>query len=109
MKLLTVKDEKARHFYEEEALRGGWSVRQLDRQIGSLFYDLTLLSKNKAAILRKGRRGCWSRWRKIYVACCRLSRTLTGNRPGRCRVRSGFTGKFFRRPATSVPVPCIGE
>lgn len=39
VKLLTVKDEKARRFYEEEALRGGWSVRQLDRQIGSLQYN----------------------------------------------------------------------
>ncbi len=54
VKLLTVKDEKARRFYEEEALRGGWSVRQLDRQVGSLFYERTLLSKDKAAMLRKG-------------------------------------------------------
>lgn len=37
VKLLSVDDEKARKFYEEEALRGGWSVRQLDRQIGSKF------------------------------------------------------------------------
>jgi predicted nuclease of restriction endonuclease-like (RecB) superfamily len=54
VKLLTVKDEAARRFYEEEALRGGWSVRQLDRQIGSLFYERTLLSRDKAAMLRKG-------------------------------------------------------
>lgn len=54
VKLLTVKDENARRFYEDEALRGGWSVRQLDRQIGSLFYQRTLLSKDKAAMLRKG-------------------------------------------------------
>jgi predicted nuclease of restriction endonuclease-like (RecB) superfamily len=54
VKLLSVDDEKARKFYEEEALRGGWSVRQLDRQIGSKFYERTLLSKNKAAMLQKG-------------------------------------------------------
>ena len=54
VKLLTVKDTAARTFYEEEALRGGWSVRQLDRQIGSLFYERTLLSKNKASMLQKG-------------------------------------------------------
>jgi predicted nuclease of restriction endonuclease-like (RecB) superfamily len=29
-------------------------VRQLDRQIGSQFYERTLLSRNKAAMLRKG-------------------------------------------------------
>jgi len=54
VKLLSVQDEKARRFYESEALRGGWSVRQLDRQISSLFYERTLLSKNKSAMLRKG-------------------------------------------------------
>ena len=43
-----------RQFYEVEALRGGWSVRQLDRQIGSQFYERTALSKNKAAMLTKG-------------------------------------------------------
>lgn len=54
VKLASIEDEKARKFYEEEALRGGWSVRQLDRQIGSKFYERTLLSKNKAAMLQKG-------------------------------------------------------
>jgi predicted nuclease of restriction endonuclease-like (RecB) superfamily len=54
VRLLAVKDENARHFYEQEALRGGWSIRQLDRQIGSQFYERTLLSRNKAAMLRKG-------------------------------------------------------
>jgi len=54
LQLLAVRDEDARRFYEAEALRGGWSVRQLNRQIGSQFYERTLLSKNKAAMLRKG-------------------------------------------------------
>jgi predicted nuclease of restriction endonuclease-like (RecB) superfamily len=52
--LLAVKNADARRFYEAEALRGGWSVRQLDRQIGSLFYERTALSTNKAAMLTKG-------------------------------------------------------
>jgi len=54
VRLLVVKDDQARRFYETEALRGGWSVRQLDRQIGSQFYERTALSKNKAAMLVKG-------------------------------------------------------
>ncbi|WP_057380832.1 PDDEXK nuclease domain-containing protein [Pseudomonas aeruginosa] len=54
VRLLMVKDNHARQFYEAEALRGGWSVRQLDRQIGSQFYERTALSKNKAAMLVKG-------------------------------------------------------
>ncbi|HBP6305439.1 TPA: DUF1016 domain-containing protein [Pseudomonas aeruginosa] len=54
VRLLSVKDDHARQFYETEALRGGWSVRQLDRQIGSQFYERTALSKDKAAMLLKG-------------------------------------------------------
>lgn len=54
VRLLSVKNEQARRFYETEALRGGWSVRQLDRQINSQFYERTALSRNKAAMLRKG-------------------------------------------------------
>lgn len=49
-----IKDDEARKFYEYEALRSGWSVRQLDRQISSQFYERTLLSKNKSAMLKKG-------------------------------------------------------
>lgn len=54
VKLLAVRTDEARKFYESEALRGGWSVRQLGRQIDSLFYERALLSKNKAAMLKKG-------------------------------------------------------
>ena len=56
VRLLSVRNESARQFYETEALRGGWSVRQLDRQIGSQFYERTALSKNRAAMLTGGRR-----------------------------------------------------
>jgi predicted nuclease of restriction endonuclease-like (RecB) superfamily len=53
VRLLSVKRPEARSFYEAEALRSGWSVRQLDRQIGSQFYERIALSKNKAAMLKK--------------------------------------------------------
>jgi predicted nuclease of restriction endonuclease-like (RecB) superfamily len=53
VRLLSVKNPDARNFYEAEALRAGWSVRQLDRQIGSQFYERIALSKNKAAMLEK--------------------------------------------------------
>lgn len=54
VRLLSVRNDDARRFYETEALRGGWSVRQLDRQIGSQFYERTALSRNKAAMLQQG-------------------------------------------------------
>ncbi len=56
VRLLAVKNVLARQFYETEALRGGWSIRQLDRQIDSLYYERTVLSKNKAAMLTKGQK-----------------------------------------------------
>jgi predicted nuclease of restriction endonuclease-like (RecB) superfamily len=48
------RSHEARAFYHAEALRGGWSVRQLDRQIASQFYERTALSKNKVSMLTKG-------------------------------------------------------
>lgn len=53
VRLLSLKSEEARRFYEREALRGGWSFRQLDRQIGSQLYERLALSRDKAALLRK--------------------------------------------------------
>lgn len=53
VRLLSVKNEMARSFYETEALRCGWSVRQLDRQVNSQFYERVALSRNKAAMLQK--------------------------------------------------------
>ena len=57
VRLLRIDDPSAREFYQEEAIRGGWSARQLDRQIGSQFYQRVLLSKNKAAMLTKSEEG----------------------------------------------------
>jgi predicted nuclease of restriction endonuclease-like (RecB) superfamily len=45
--LLSIKNDDARQFYEEEALRGGWSVRQLDRQIATQFYERAKRSQKK--------------------------------------------------------------
>ncbi|AZG07132.1 DUF1016 domain-containing protein [Pigmentiphaga sp. H8] len=56
VRLLSVSDVHARRFYEIEALRGGWSVRQLDRQIGSQFYERTALSKDKGTMLARAMR-----------------------------------------------------
>lgn len=54
IRLLSVTNDNARNFYETEALRGGWSVRQLDRQISSQFFERTALSRNKTVMLFKG-------------------------------------------------------
>ncbi|HVW70983.1 MAG TPA: PDDEXK nuclease domain-containing protein [Steroidobacteraceae bacterium] len=51
VRLLAVRSIHARTFYESEALRGGWTIRQLDRQIQSQFYERTALSRDKATLL----------------------------------------------------------
>jgi len=40
-------------FYEIEAVKGNWSVRQLKRQIESLLFERTGLSKNKTALIKR--------------------------------------------------------
>lgn len=49
VRLLAVKSAHARAFYESEALSGGWTIRQLDRQIQSQLYERT--SRDEAAPL----------------------------------------------------------
>lgn len=53
VRLLSVKSDAARTFYASEALREGWSVRQLDRQVNSQLYERLALSRNKAALVEK--------------------------------------------------------
>ena len=53
VRLLSVKTAAARDFYESEALREGWSVRQLDRHVSSQLYERLALSRNKASLLGK--------------------------------------------------------
>jgi predicted nuclease of restriction endonuclease-like (RecB) superfamily len=56
VRLLSVDNPLARKFYETESLRGGWTVKQLHRQIDSQFYERTALSRNKVAMLTKHNR-----------------------------------------------------
>lgn len=51
MELLKVEEREKRLFYELECIKGNWSRRQLQRQIGSLLYERTGLSWNKEALL----------------------------------------------------------
>jgi predicted nuclease of restriction endonuclease-like (RecB) superfamily len=45
--LLRVEAEPARQFYMEEATKDRWSVRQLERQINTNFFERLLVSQNK--------------------------------------------------------------
>jgi predicted nuclease of restriction endonuclease-like (RecB) superfamily len=54
VRLLSVTRQEAREFYESEAIRGGWTIKQLERQIGSQFYERSLLSIDKASAPTRG-------------------------------------------------------
>jgi predicted nuclease of restriction endonuclease-like (RecB) superfamily len=51
--LMRIDEPFKRKFYEAECIRGNWSVRQLDRQIQSMLYERTALSKRKLAVIAK--------------------------------------------------------
>ena len=48
--LMKVKDKTARQFYLEEAVKSGWSTRQLERQINTFYYQRILASKDKESV-----------------------------------------------------------
>lgn len=51
--LMRLDEPFKREFYEAECIRGNWSVRQLDRQIQSMLYERTALSKRKMAVIAR--------------------------------------------------------
>lgn len=50
VELLQLEDMHQRAFYEAEALRGHWSVRELKRQIATQYYQRSGLSTNQSAL-----------------------------------------------------------
>lgn len=48
--LMRIADENARAFYTEECVKAAWSVRQLERQIHTMYYQRLLSSQDKAPV-----------------------------------------------------------
>lgn len=48
--LVDLEDDLKRTFYEIECIRGNWSVRELKRQIASLYYERSGLSRDKVKL-----------------------------------------------------------
>ena len=48
--LMRISDKTARDFYTEECAKSAWSVRQLERQIHTLYYQRLLASQDKASV-----------------------------------------------------------
>ena len=49
--LLRVENEAARNWYIDETIRSGWSSRQLERQISTLYYERLLISREKEPVI----------------------------------------------------------
>lgn len=55
--LMRVSRVSARQFYEVEAQKNNWAVRELRRQIGSLLFDRLAKSKDKTGLLKLSYKG----------------------------------------------------
>lgn len=55
--LMRIENPDARSFYEIECTQQQWSVRQLNRQVGSSLYERLALSRNKDEVMRLAHEG----------------------------------------------------
>ncbi|MBK8481861.1 MAG: DUF1016 family protein [Proteobacteria bacterium] len=55
--LIRVQDNHARAFYEIEAAKESWSVRELERQVASLLFERLAKSRNKDEVLALAKQG----------------------------------------------------
>ncbi len=57
LELIKIEEDNKRNFYFNECINTRWSVRELQRQIGSLLYERLTLSANKEKILELDEKG----------------------------------------------------
>lgn len=57
IKLMRIQDVAARHFYEIEAARQGWSLSELNRQYDSALYERLVLSADKDKVMSFAQEG----------------------------------------------------
>ena len=55
--LLRVQNEQARAFYEIEAARESWSVRELERQVAALLFERLSMNRDEAQVRALARHG----------------------------------------------------
>ena len=48
--LMQIRNDVERDFYTQEAIKSNWSVRQLDRQINTMYYKRILASRDKESV-----------------------------------------------------------
>lgn len=55
--LLGISDNKARRFYEKQAIIENWSKRELERQIDASLFERLVLSRDKKGVLQLSKKG----------------------------------------------------
>ena len=55
--LLKVEEPLARSFYEQEAVKSNWSIRELRRQINSMLFERLAYSKDTKAVMNMAEKG----------------------------------------------------
>lgn len=55
--LLGISDNKARRFYEKQAIIENWSKRELERQIDASLFERLALSRDKKGVLQLSKKG----------------------------------------------------
>lgn len=53
--LIQVENQKARDWYISESIEQNWSVKALERQIGKLYYERLLTSKDKSPVIEEAK------------------------------------------------------
>ena len=57
VELISISDELARNFYEQQSINENWSVRELKRQIDSALFHRVALSKDVRSVLDLSKKG----------------------------------------------------
>ena len=53
--ILKIEDEKAKDYYIQETIASNWSVRALERQINSLYYERLISSQEKQSVIQEAK------------------------------------------------------
>lgn len=101
--LMRVPRDQARAFYEIEAARECWSVRQLERQIGALLFDRLAQHRNPEEVLALARRGqeVATRRTSSRIRSCSSSSISASTRCCASAMSSGPSSSGSRRSCSS--------
>lgn len=113
--MLRVKDVQARTWYATEAVTQGWSVRALDRQISTLFYERLLGSQDKSGVnakalalidLKVGKLahkdvGRWTSMCEYLTSRCAIKERVATT-PRRCRFPNFRHQKCLKSPSILI-------